>query len=415
MFKRRWLILFMSLALACIWAVDFLRAQEVCVIQQRDFSTSLSYSRNVAQGDLNGDSIQDLVILGTEDAPKHDVQILLGQGDGSFVSHAQISLGEVDPASRDLVVGDLNGDSVLDLAFAGLNTYNVLVTRGNGDGTFGPIQSFNFPVGQLPFAIAMADFNNDSKLDLATANDLTDNISVLINNTPAGASTFSFLPASNFAVGSRPRDLAVGKFDNDVYPDIAVANYNSNTISILLGVGGSTFQLTATVAVGVAPNSIAVGKFRSQSNSLDLVVANEGGNTVSVLLGDGFGGFQAAIPRDYTVGTSPYFVTVGDFNNDAFLDIAVTNRNSNNVSILKGNDNGTFATAQNFAVCSGPWGITVGDFNRDGQSDLAVACRNVLYKLDILLLGTNINSVVQWKKDYVYTSGQLTATVEKVP
>jgi len=87
-------------------------------------------------------------------------------------------------------------------------------------------------------------------------------------------------------------------------------------------------------------------------------------------LGNGDGSFQAL--QDYTVGSYPLAVTIGDFNGDGIPDLAVANGNPS-VSILLGNGDGTFQVAQNYAPGSYPLALGVGDFNGDGFPDLAVA------------------------------------------
>jgi len=80
-----------------------------------------------------------------------------------------------------------------------------------------------------------------------------------------------------------------------------------------------------------------------------------------------------AAPVNYTVGTLPFANAVGDFNGDHILDIAVVNENTNNVSVLFGNGDGTFQAAVNYNVGSSPSAITVVDLNKDGVPDIAVA------------------------------------------
>src|SRR5208337_4155421 len=98
------------------------------------------------------------------------------------------------------------------------------------------------------------------------------------------------------------------------------------------------FRSTAVnYAVGGGPRSVAVGDFNGDGK-LDLVVANNTSNNVSILLGHGNGTFAAAV--NYTVGTAPIFVTTGDFNGDGRQDVVVTNASSNNVSVLIGKGDG---------------------------------------------------------------------------
>ena len=71
--------------------------------------------------------------------------------------------------------------------------------------------------------------------------------------------------------------------------------------------------------------------------------------------------------RDFGVGSGPRSVAVGDFNGDGAQDLAVANRDSNNVSVLLGNGDGTFQAAVNFGAGAGPRSVAVGDFNGDGE------------------------------------------------
>src|ERR1700719_2022414 len=116
--------------------------------------------------------------------------------------------------------------------------------------------------------------------------------------------------------------------------------------------------------------SMGMGDFNGDGNQ-DLVVANNNSNDVSILLGNGDGTFQPNV--DFGAGTVPNSVAVGDFNGDGRQDLAVANASSNDVSILLGNGDGTFQPTVNFGVGGGPFSVAVGDFNGDGKQDLAVA------------------------------------------
>ena len=100
------------------------------------------------------------------------------------------------------------------------------------------------------------------------------------------------------------------------------------------------------------------GRSRSASASL----------TVNAQPGTGF-----KVATTFPAGTGPQSVAIADLNGDGKADLAVANNNSNNVSVLLGNGNGTFQAAVNYAVGSSPTSVTVGDFNGDGKTDLAVA------------------------------------------
>src|SRR2546425_8463414 len=113
---------------------------------------------------------------------------------------------------------------------------------------------------------------------------------------PAQAQTVSFIARGDFAVGPNPRPVAVGDFNGDGRPDLAVANDFSNDVSVLLGNGDGTFQPAQSFAAGLYPNSVAVGDFNGDGKP-DLAVAAGYYNvpgTVSVLLGNGDGTIQPA-------------------------------------------------------------------------------------------------------------------------
>ena len=169
--------------------------------------------------------------------------------------------------------------------------------------------------------------------------------------------------------------LAIGDFNNDNLLDIAVANFRSNSISILLGNGNGTFANYRSYSTGsTSPVSIAVGDFNNDTKQ-DLVVANEKGDNVGVFIGYGNGSFAEQISYAMPNGSSPVWVVVSDFNNDNISDIAVANRDGDNIGILLGYANGTFRNVTMYSTGnnSGPCSIAIGDFNKDNCIDIAVA------------------------------------------
>ncbi len=150
--------------------------------------------------------------------------------------------------------------------------------------------------------------------------------------------------------------------------DAATITVDGQAISVEMAFGTPT-----NFSVGTSPVSVTVGDFNGDGKS-DLAVANAGSSNVSVLLGTGTGSFGTA--TNFTVGTVPRSVTVGDFNGDGKSDLAVANGSNNNVSVLLGTGTGSFGPATNFTVGSSPRSVAVGDFNGDGKSDLATANYN---------------------------------------
>ena len=192
---------------------------------------------------------------------------------------------------------------------------------------------------------------------------------------PTSAQTPLFSPQTKYVAGSQigVANIAVGDFNGDGKPDLAVTNFGEGSAWLLLGNGDGTFQTAQKIFVAPGGNSlwyIVAGDFNGDGK-LDLAMSDYGDNSVYVLLGNGDGTFQAA--QTYLMGTHPAEIVVGDFNGDGKPDLAVSNVDSNTVSVLLGNGDGTFRTPINSPVGANPWYFAVGDFNGDGKLDLAVS------------------------------------------
>ncbi len=223
-------------------------------------------------------------------------------------------------------------------------------------------------------AVAAADFNLDGKPDLAVANFRTDNLTVVLGD---GSGGFSPAAGSPVSAGGGPESVAAGDFNRDGKPDLAVANVISDNVTILLGDGSGGFSAAAGTPVGVGdgPFSLAAGDF-NRDGKLDLVTANFVSGTVTILLGNGSGGFTEAFGSPVRVGDMPLSVAVADFNFDEKPDVAVgkTSFGTGTVSILIGNGGGGFSEATGSPLGVGNFltSVTVGDLNLDDRPDLVV-------------------------------------------
>lgn len=225
----------------------------------------------------------------------------------------------------------------------------------------------DYTTGTLPFANAVADFNGDGILDIAVVNYNSNNVSVLL-----GKGDGTFEAQTLYTVGTEPSAITVGDFNGDGAPDIAVADEIGSTVSILINNanGTGTFTLAPPLPAGKAPRGIVAGSLRN-NGILDLVVANNLGGDVTVFLGKGDGTFETGV--NYNADVNPKSVALGDFSGNGILDIACANHNTNDVSILMGNGDGTFQTAVDYPVGTDPRHVVTYDFNKDGKLDLATA------------------------------------------
>jgi len=288
-----------------------------------------AYPSSIAAGDFNGDGIPDLAVA---DYVYETLTILLGNGDGTFTATAVSPATGNGPAS--VAVGDFNGDGIPDLAVANYYSNTVTILLGNGDGTFTGT-TVNLAPGGAPISLAVGDFNGDGKADLAVANYEDDTVTILLGK---GDGTFTATTESP-ATGTDPFSVAVGDFNGDGKADLAVANKNdgnAGTLTILLGNRDGTFTPTAaSPATGNGPESVAVGDFNGDGIPDLAVVNNNDGNagTLTILLGNGDGTFTPAAVSPAT-GNGSDFVAVGDFHGGGVSDMAVANYKDNTATVL---------------------------------------------------------------------------------
>jgi hypothetical protein len=297
-----------------------------------------------------------------------------------------------------MVVGDFNGDGRLDLAAEDMDGGSVAVLLGNGDGTFQPPAYYTVgttglgPAGTPPGGnlLVAGDFGN-GHLDLAVADYEDNDISVLLGN---GDGTFQ--PRVTYAVGTGPWALVAADFTGNGRLDLAVADAGGKVsggtdpggVSVLLGNGDGTFEPAKEYEAGNTPVALVAGDFNDDGR-LDLAVADQGGwplgsdpGGVSVLLGDGDGTFQPPVTSRGAI--TPGSIVAGDFTGDGKLDLA-TITITRVISVLPGDGDGTFGAPQKIStLVEEPFFLVSGDFNRDGRVDLATA-DYITNDIDVLL------------------------------
>ncbi len=341
----------------------------------------------VIAADLTNNGKNDLIVSNSQG---NSFSVIMNNGNGTFQSRLDYVAGT---NAYSVAMADFNGDGVPDLAFADYAGSEISVTMGNGDGTFQPPSYFTTGTATEPVYIVEGDFNLDGVPDVAVANYATSTVSVFLGKRGPNH-TFTFPTRSDYPVGNQnlvnpnaePTSIAIGDFNGDGYPDLAVTNFNENSVSILLNEGtagpgtftpapncGGPSQNACTVGAG--PIDVAVGNFNG-SKTPDLVVINESANNATILLGNGDGTFTAE-PTPTAVGGNPLSVAVADLNGDGIPDLAVADFQTQEVSVLLGNGsngvgNGTFQTAVPYPTGANPAAVVIGDFNGDGIPDMAL-------------------------------------------
>ncbi|CAF0972995.1 unnamed protein product [Adineta steineri] len=334
------------------------------------FASNMIYSTGlysapymVAIGDFNNDYHTDIAVAyyGT-----NSIGIFLGSGNCSFINKTVMSTGSSRPIW--ILIADLDNDTSLDIVTANYGTDSISIFYGSGDGTFS--YTITYPMGydSSPFSVIGADFNNDNYLDLAITNYGTNNIAILIGN---GNRTFLYQQTFSTGINSHPYSLIVGHFNDDSLLDIAVANYGANNVGVFLGNINGIFTSQTTYSLNTSsPYSIGLGNF-NRDNRVDLVVSNKGTNNIGVLLGLGNGSFSEPTMNP-TGSSSSISLAAADFNKDNLLDVIIVSNDTGSVSILFGYDEG-FQPQTTYSTGSWPQSVAVGDFNNDTRLDIVVA------------------------------------------
>ena len=323
----------------------------------------------VATGDFNNDDRWDFVVA---DQGRDNIGILFGYDYAKFKNQQTYS-NKYSQRPSSIIARDLNNDNYIDIATAFAVNDSVGILYGCGNGLFGDLIMYSVGNNSYPYEIVGVDVNNDHLLDIVVANSGSSTLGVLL-----GQGNDSFAPVLIFSTGnnSRPYGAASGDFNNDKQMDIVVANYRSNSIGVLLGYGNGSFAPVVIYSTedGSRPQAVAVGDFNND-NIMDIAVANYRQDNVGVFIGKGDGTFQSQIKYATGYLSMPTFIIVDDFNNDNHLDIAVSNKNNDNIGIFYGYGNGTFPSVQLYATGSGtsPNCIRSGRFNNDTRMDIAVA------------------------------------------
>ncbi|CAF1220352.1 unnamed protein product [Rotaria sp. Silwood1] len=324
---------------------------------------------SVVVGDFNNDSRLDIVSANNRD---NSIILFLHYDFGAFTNKEMYSTSS-DKPSRSVAYDDFNKDTRLDMVVANYESFTITVLLGNGKGGFSNQTTYSTGFESYPFSVAVGDFNNDAQMDIAVANKWTFNIGIFL-----GKGDGTFFEQITYPTGSdsKPTTVAVGDFNNDTRLDIVVTNYGGYSIGVFLGNGDGTFSNQIEYATGYYswPWGIAIGDFNNDAR-LDVVVSNQYGYNIGVFLGHGDGSFSNQTTYPTGAKSLPIGIAVGDFNNDNRMDIVVANYGSDNVGVFLGNGNGTFWNQVTYSTgyVSGPYWVIVGDFNKDAQLDVAVA------------------------------------------
>jgi FG-GAP-like repeat len=306
--------------------------------------------------DVNGDGYGDVIFVS-----QTGVGILLGSSSGHLSPGKSIS----NPGGFLLVVADFNKDGIMDLAVSGTHYASfVNVYFGNGNGTFKAPTTYS--VGNHSVSLIAGDFYGRGNVDLATFDD-GDASLTLLQNTGNG-----YFQAATVTRSANATGIVAGDFNRDGKQDVAVVNTPTcassckGTVTVFPGSGSNFFNPGKTYPIGMHGSAIAAGDLNGDG-ILDLVVVNSiAGDAVdtSVLLGNADGTFKAA--HNYTLGSRSNEVYLVDVNHDGRLDLVTAG------GVALGKGDGTFEARKAFPNFSfqPDMHFAVGDVNGDGNLDV---------------------------------------------
>ncbi|MBF2049259.1 MAG: VCBS repeat-containing protein [Elainella sp. C42_A2020_010] len=285
-----------------------------------------------------------------------------------------------------IATADVNRDGKVDIITAG--TLNVTepqgsfsiskqrsvisVLQGDGVGGVGPATNFLIDGVESAGSIAIADFNSDGNVDLASVH----SGAYILGGNPALRQQVSILSGDgkgNFgnervlSVGQNTAGIVAADFNGDGRSDLAISTFNlysyssSANITVLLADGTNEFTSAGTFPANLGGADLLVADLNGDGR-LDL--ASAGG----FLLGDGTGKFGAPV---YSSTSAP--LVAGDFNGDGRLDFATGvsgGYGPGGVSVLLGNGAGNYSYPAQVTSGATPLDIATGDFNKDGKLDL---------------------------------------------
>jgi hypothetical protein len=333
--------------------------------------------QDLVTADLDADTDADLAVVNVSSG---SVTVHRNNGSGNF---SQPASSPETPASFDfptaIDVGDLDGDADRDLAVANQLGDNVTILRNNGSGNFTEPGTSPEPTGANTFAVTAADLDEDDDIDLAVANgnNPTGAVTVLLNN---GSANFSPASTSPETVGNTPVSIAAADLDGDGDNDLGVANQQNGSVTVLRNNGTANFSqpVSSPHFVGTFPQGITAARLDADAD-VDLAVNNQGSDNVSILLNSGNANFSQPATSPEQVGDRPLAPPVAaDFDLDGDLDLATENATSEDVTILRNVGAANFIEPASSPELVGPAprGIVGADFDGDLDPDLAVTNQN---------------------------------------
>ncbi|TAE45501.1 MAG: BspA family leucine-rich repeat surface protein, partial [Cytophagales bacterium] len=270
-----------------------------------------------------------------------------------------------------LASADFDNDSRLDMIVTKQSGSGITILSGDGSGGFTP--SSPITITNPIRSVVTSDFNNDGWADFALAGG--NDILIYLNNG-SGVFTTPITTLVGFTFDVGLECLAVGDFNSDGNFDLVIADYFVNRILVYAGNGSGGFtQLGTTIITPTPPRGLSVGDLSGDGKPDFVVSYSNGGTQIGVYINDGTG--TSFTPQAYTVGTpsaNHIGTRIADFDKDGIPDVAVVVRgDGGSIQVFKGNGTTLNATSTTIDISDNHNFIEIGDLNGDDKIDLVAA------------------------------------------
>jgi hypothetical protein len=310
--------------------------------------------------DLDHDGYLDLA---TVNEVSGDVRVALNTADGSGLYFGFLTPKAIGLESSPNEQADFDNDGDTDGCFSAASGEEVNILLGNGDGTYGSTQTINLT--GAPHGIAVLDVDGDADWDIVDARVDAGDLALMLNDGNGNFGAPSFFDAG---VGGE-YGLQAADMNGDGIMDLVVAGRNSQEVRTMLGNGNGTFTGGAIQSSGGNTWVVAVGDLDGDGD-LDVTAANDGDANGAVLFNDGSGDFSA--PVIYGSDGHTPSTDLGDLDGDGDLDWILSVYGAGKWILFANDGNGTFTEVQEFVAPANPSCAIMLDFDNDGDIDLAL-------------------------------------------